>query len=98
VSWSLIVRSEAETDLSEAYAWYDSKSTGLGEEFLLRVEAAFDSIRYNPLMNSCIYKEARRKVLRRFPFCVFYTIHQTTIFILAVIHAKRNPQHWKGRI
>jgi hypothetical protein len=34
VNPSLVVRAEAEADIEEAYAWYESRSVGLGERFL----------------------------------------------------------------
>ena len=35
----LILRSEAEADLTEAYHWYEDRVSGLGSEFLQSVEA-----------------------------------------------------------
>ena len=35
----LIVAPEAEQDIAEAYAWYEGRRFGLGEEFLSRVDA-----------------------------------------------------------
>jgi hypothetical protein len=43
----VIVRSEAEADLSEAYQWYEQQVRGLGAEFLLCVEAVMASIETN---------------------------------------------------
>jgi len=36
----LILAPEAEFDLAEAYAWYEQRRVGLGEEFLSSVDAA----------------------------------------------------------
>jgi hypothetical protein len=44
----LIVALEAELDLSEAYAWYEKRRTGLGEEFLSSVDACIQGIRRQP--------------------------------------------------
>jgi len=35
----LIIAPEAEHDLAEAYAWYEGRRVGLGEEFLSCVDA-----------------------------------------------------------
>lgn len=40
---TLIVRREAEADIDQAFAWYESQRPGLGHDFLLCVEAAMDS-------------------------------------------------------
>jgi len=34
-----VIAPEAEQDISEAYAWYESRQVGLGEEFLNCVDA-----------------------------------------------------------
>ncbi len=40
----LIVRPEAEEEITEAFDWYEERMAGLGFEFLLCVEAVFNSI------------------------------------------------------
>ena len=55
----LIIRPEAEEELSESYDWYERQRPGLGDDFLLRVEAALDSIRYDPEILPAIYKVAK---------------------------------------
>jgi hypothetical protein len=41
----VIVRPEAERDLNTAFTWYESQVVGLGEEFLLKIDAVFAVIR-----------------------------------------------------
>ena len=48
VSRRLIVRPEAETELAEAFRWYEERVPGLGAEFLLCVDAAMQAIQRNP--------------------------------------------------
>lgn len=40
----LIIAPEAEQDLAEAYAWYEGRRSGLGEEFLSCVDACVEAI------------------------------------------------------
>jgi len=42
-----------------AYAWYEEQCPGLGDEFLLCVEASLNSIRENPLSFPIIHKQIR---------------------------------------
>jgi hypothetical protein len=44
-----IVRSEAERDLQTAFTWYESQVGGLGDEFLLKIDAVFAVIRRHPV-------------------------------------------------
>jgi len=43
-----IIAPEAEQDIAEAYAWYESRRIGLGEEFLSCVEACLERSAVHP--------------------------------------------------
>ena len=94
----LIIRPEAEFDLAEAYGWYETQLSGLGSQFLLSVDAALSSIQRTPELYPVIHKNVRRSLIRRFPYGVFYVAEQDRIVILAVLHARRDPQSWKDRV
>jgi plasmid stabilization system protein ParE len=97
VNYRLIIRPEAETDLTEAYDWYESQLAGLGGEFLLVVEASLATVQRKPKQYPVIYRRIRRALTRRFPFGVFYLTRRNTIIVLAILHAKRDPQLWQQR-
>jgi plasmid stabilization system protein ParE len=94
----LIITPEAEEDLAEAKAWYERKRDGLGEQFLLCVEAALDHIQRVPEAATEVYPGIRRVVVRRFPYGVFYRVDPDQIAVLAVYHSKRNPRGWQTRV
>jgi plasmid stabilization system protein ParE len=98
VKYRLIIRPEAEADLTHAYEWYESQLTGLGAEFLLVVEASLAAVQRNPKQHPVIYQRLRRALTRRFPFGVFYLIRGNTVVVLAVLHARRDPQVWQERL
>jgi len=50
----------AETDVAEAYAWYEKQRLGLGEEFLNCVDACIQQTVRMPKLNRCVYMEYRR--------------------------------------
>lgn len=39
MKYPVLIRPEAESDLEEAFSWYENKRRGLGYDFLLQVEA-----------------------------------------------------------
>jgi plasmid stabilization system protein ParE len=67
----LVIAPEAERDIAEAYAWYESSRFGLGEEFLGSIDACIEGIRRQPDMFSLIQEGYRRALVRRFPYAVF---------------------------
>ncbi len=93
----LVVAPEAELDLAEAYAWYEERRTGLGEEFLSAADACFESIRRRPEMYPAVYETFRRALIRRFPYAVFYEIAETKVTVYAVFHTSRDPEKWRRR-
>ena len=92
-----ILRPEANEDLSEAYRWYEDKRHGLGEEFLLVVDAAIEKIRRSPDAYPIVYRNVRRVLTRRFPYGIFYIVEPERIVILAVFHGHRDPRVLRRR-
>lgn len=94
----MIIRPEAEVEMGDAFDWYEERVPGLGSDFLLNVDAAFNAILRNPEQYPAVYKNLRRALIRRFPYQVFYLLEDKRIVVLAVFHAKRCPTHWRKRI
>lgn len=93
----VIIQPEAEADIDDAYQWYESQRKGLGESFLLCIEESLSRVSRTPLIYSIVYKKIRRVLIHRFPFGIFYIEGEKSITVLAVLHARRNPQTWKER-
>ncbi len=98
MKWHLIVRPEAEAELVDAFDWYEGCVVGLGNEFLLCVDAVMNSVSRTPQQYPCVYRSVRRALTRRFPYEIFFIEERGCIVILAVFHVKRNPKRWKERI
>jgi len=90
----LVLAPEAELDIAEAYAWYESRRLGLGEEFLSSVDASMESIRRRPEIYSLVHGSYRRSLIRRFPYAVFYEYAETTVTSTACF--TRHATHRSG--
>ena len=91
-------RPDAVQDLDNAVLWYENNQKGLGERFLLAVDASIESITRNYNTYPQIYKNFRRKIIKKFPYSIVYCIEGNTIVVLAVFHSKRNPIKLTSRI
>jgi len=91
VNYQLIISEKAESDLLESYLWYEFKRNGLGEEFVLTVEAAINVISRMPLAFPIRYKKMHGLPIRRFPYLILYTVHLKVIKIMAVFHTSQAP-------
>jgi plasmid stabilization system protein ParE len=98
MSYSLIIRPEAELDIQEAFEWYEAQTLGLGSEFVRAVDTCLSNIGRNPLAYPRIYEQTRRALLRRFPYGILYVFEQETISVIACFHGKRAPKSWQDRL
>ncbi len=89
--------SEAEDELTETALWYEDRREGLGIEFMEEAERVFQIIEDNAKLYQVVHLDIRRANLRRFPYSVYYVIHQAIIGVLAVHHNSRDPRRWKRR-
>jgi len=93
----IFLRPEAEQDLYDAASWYETHRSELGHRFLDEALAAFASIAESPLQYPELRRGIRRKLLKRFPFAVFFRVNEGVIVIIAVMHGSRDPKKWKDR-
>jgi plasmid stabilization system protein ParE len=97
MAYPLIVSTEAEADLDQAYRWYEQQRPGLGRDFLLRVHDVFERIRRAPLAFAETHRTVRQALVRRFPYVVCYTFDGQRVNVVAVFHGHRDPNEWKQR-
>jgi toxin ParE1/3/4 len=94
----VIIEPEAEADIAQAHDWYEQRREGLGEDFLLCIEAALHVIAERPKSFPLIRKTARRVLIHRFPYAVLFVDRQEYIAVVGVFHSSRNPKTWKKRL
>ncbi|NCC62712.1 MAG: type II toxin-antitoxin system RelE/ParE family toxin [Verrucomicrobiae bacterium] len=97
MSRELIVRSVAEAELADAFDWYEDRVPGLGSDFLLSVDAVLNAIARNPQQYPIIHKTIHRALTKRFPYEILFVVEEKRIVVLAVFHAKRDPENWQDR-
>ncbi len=95
---SLVLRSQAEEDLTAAALWYEEQLLGLGREFLDEADKVFRQITHFPESHPARHRHFRRALLRRFPFGVFYAVEPDNIVVLTVIHLAQDPTELTRRL
>ena len=71
MSWKLLVKSSAESDILDGFVDYEERLEGLGERFLDEVENSFNRIESNPYLYQEIEEGIRRSVTHTFPYIHF---------------------------
>jgi len=87
---TIVIEPQASLDIEGAARWYEAQLTGLGVEFILEVDFAIEKIQNNPKLYLQSYLSARRALLRRFPYAIYFLDNHTEIRILAVLHQVRS--------
>ena len=88
----------AQTELDQAFQWYEIQQQNLGKQFLNEFDAAVRRIVAYPEAYLLIEKEIRRCLIKRFPYGVWYGIEADKIIVIAVAHLHRQPDYWLSRI
>ena len=89
---------EVEDDVIRGYAWYEAKSSGLGEEYLRMFYACVSEISKNPLLYPKVYSEFRRRLLRRFPYAIYFMIKDGQIVVFGLFHCARDPRSIRAKL
>lgn len=89
---------QAEAELHEAFAFYESRRAGLGNRFANAFRRALLEAFDQPLAWPILEHPFRINRLRKFPFGIVYEPREDELVIVAVMHLHRNPGHWKGRV
>jgi plasmid stabilization system protein ParE len=94
----IVVRPQAEREISDAYDWYESQRTGLGNELKTHFQNCSARILERPERYPQVRGRIRRVKLEKFPFAIFYQIRRNEIVIHSFFHLKRNPSVWIRRL
>lgn len=89
---------EARPDLRKAYDYYEAAQKGLGHRFVQHFVEALDAISERAESFPIMYRFARRAIIRRFPYGVFFRDLGTHLEIFAIVDLRRHPREWRRRV
>ncbi len=87
----MIIRNRAQVEIAEIMHWYEEKENGLGNYFLLCLDASLEAMRRYPTAPRIIRHEYRRFFVRKFPVGVYYIVRNNRIFVDVVEPFPRDP-------
>ncbi|MBK6476167.1 MAG: type II toxin-antitoxin system RelE/ParE family toxin [Flavobacteriales bacterium] len=97
MNYELVLRSKARLDIVHGDTWYQRKSIGLGDRFLLELQRCFEQIGSNPSGFRNIHGEFRQAQVNVFPYVVIFRVVNETVVVMRVFHTGQHP-HKKFRI
>ena len=95
----LRVHPAADREATAATTWYRERSEEAASDFTRTLREDLQAIRQRPAAWPEWQRSAvRRKVLRRFPYSIFYLVEHDGLVIVAIAHHRRRPGYWKQRL
>ena len=93
--FSVVLAPAAERDIADAFIWYRERNALAADGFRAAVFDVIDHIGDSPLSRPADEEGNRHRVLKRFPYSVFYEVLGSTVMILAIAHHRRKPSYWR---
>lgn len=88
----------AEEELRDAVFYYNNQCAGLGFEFAAEIRRTIARILYSPAAWTKLSPRTHRCLTNRFPYAVIFQFTDTQLFIVAVMHLKREPDSWQNNL
>ena len=94
----ILILDEAERDLEEGRQFYEAQRECLGAYFLDTLFSDIDSLQLYAGLHRLFFGQYHRLLSKRFPFAVYYTRSEDTVFIHAVLDCRRRPSWIRKRL
>ena len=98
MSRHFVLRELAEADINKAVVWYERQRAGLGREFLREIRSMLDQIALRPESFPVYRRGARRALVHRVPYRIFFILETDAISVVAVFHGKQSERRLRGRL
>jgi plasmid stabilization system protein ParE len=93
MAFKIVLTKRANDDLSEIIDFYNEQPVGVTQSFLREFISAMDLLAKHPKASPIAFSRARKLVLAKFPFNIFYNIRERpqVVVVARIWHQKRNP-------
>ncbi|WP_216893004.1 type II toxin-antitoxin system RelE/ParE family toxin [Nocardia alni] len=85
-------------EFQEASHHYAEKRPGLENRFIDAIQSVLARIAEAPRRHRVLAGDVRRCLTHIFPYAVLYTVEPDHILVVAVMHCRRKPDYWSGRV
>ncbi|MEW6348413.1 MAG: type II toxin-antitoxin system RelE/ParE family toxin [Thermodesulfobacteriota bacterium] len=89
---------EALEEYMGAISRYAEVNPSLARSSIRAVESGIEQILRYPQARQIVEHDVRRRVIKRFPFGIYYCAEGELVTIYAVMHMSRHPDYWRSRI
>ena len=93
-----LLHPEADEEFAAAVRYYSEISPELGVRFYREMERLLREVCAHPERFWAFDPPARRHLSGDFPYAVVFLAKPEDIWVVAVMHMKRRPGYWRGRL
>lgn len=94
----ILLTESASDDIAAGYLFYEKQNPGLGAYFESSILSDIRSLVIYAGVHEVHFDIYYRKISRRFPYAIYYTVEDDLIQVFAVIDARRDPKRVGGRL
>lgn len=93
----VLISDDAEVDLADGVAFYDQHGLATGDHFL---NSLLEDVQSLSVAGGAHAKRFGYccKPAKRFPFAIYYTTDETTVFVVAILDERRDPNWIQQRL
>jgi plasmid stabilization system protein ParE len=89
---------EADDEFAGAVSYYSQISPELGVRFYREMERLLQDVAADPNRFRKFDPPARRHFSNDFPYAIIFLDKPDCVWIVAIMHMKRQPGYWHGRL
>jgi plasmid stabilization system protein ParE len=96
----VILEAEAEAELNEAIAWYDSQTGGVGQRFSSEVHTELSKAAKEPERFPFAGPTTQKIKMLDWPYSIYFTLLENSpvMIVVSVFHGARNPAELRRRL
>ena len=100
MTFRVIFEAEAETELNEAIAWYDSQTDRVGQRFSREVRATLSEAAKDPQRFPFAGPTTQKVKMLDWPYSIYFTLLEGSaqLIVVSVFHGSRNPAELRRRL
>lgn len=87
----ILLSESASDDIAIGYLFYENQSAGLGAYFESSIPSDIRSLIIYAGVHEVHFNIYNRKIARRFPYAIYYTVEDDLVRVFGVIDTRRDP-------
>jgi plasmid stabilization system protein ParE len=97
MKYRIVLSPDAKADMRSARRWYTHINPSLAQQFRVECRTTARRIAQFPYQFSLVNGTARKALLKRFPYVMYYRLYSKLVIVDAVLHQRRSDAIWKQR-